>query len=84
MKKNTRSILDEISRVVPSNDINSIVETRANHVITSAINITKMIYESYDEAVADDLVKRFVNSIKTQDLRKFERGIKKLNESNES
>jgi len=84
MKKNTRSILDEISRVVPSTDINSIVETRANHVITSAINITKMIYESYDEAVADDLVKRFVNSIKTQDLRKFERGIKKLNESNES
>lgn len=84
MKKNTRSILDEISRVVPSNDINSIVETRANHVITSAINITKMIYESYDETVADDLVKRFVNSIKTQDLRKFERGIKKLNESNES
>lgn len=84
MKKNTRSILDEISRVVPSTDINSIVETRANHVITSAINITKMIYESYDETVADDLVKRFVNSIKTQDLRKFERGIKKLNESNES
>jgi hypothetical protein len=84
MKKNTRSILDEISRVVPSTDINSIVETRANHVITSAINITKMIYESYDETVADDLVKRFINSIKTQDFRKFERGIKKLNESNES
>ena len=39
-----------------------------------------MIYESYDENVADDLVKRFVNSIKTQDPRKFERGIKKLNE----
>ena len=84
MKKNTRSILEEISRVVPSTDINSIVEARANHVITSAINITKMIYESYDEEVADDLVKRFVNSIKTQDLRKFERGIKKLNESDES
>ena len=41
-----------------------------------------MIYESYDEAVADDLVKRFVNSIKTADPKKFERGIKKLNESN--
>ena len=38
--------------------------------------------ESYDEAVADDLVKRFVNSIKTADPKKFERGIKKLNESN--
>ena len=28
-----------------------------------------MIYETYDEAVADDLIKRFVNSIKTQILK---------------
>ena len=80
MRKQTRSILEEISKVVPRTDVNNVVETRASHVITSAINITKMIYESYDENVADDLVKRFVKSIKTQDPRKFERGIKKLNE----
>ena len=84
MKKQTRSILEEISQVVPTVDVNNVVETRASHVITSAINLTKMIYESYDESVADDLIKRFVNSIKTQDPRKFERGIKKLNESDES
>jgi nitrogenase subunit NifH len=84
MKKNTRSILEEISRVVPSYDKNNIVESRANHVITSAINLTRMIYESYDESTAEDLCKRFVNSIKTQDPKKFERGIKKLNESDES
>jgi|TARA_A100001011_G_scaffold385942_1_gene460861 hypothetical protein len=82
MKKHTRTILQEISRVVPATDMNNLVETRAGHVISSAINVTKMIYESYDEAVADDLVKRFVNSIKTADPKKFERGIKKLNESN--
>lgn len=84
MKKNTRSILEEISRVVPSYDKNNIVESRANHVITSAINLTRMIYESYDESTAEDLCKRFVNSIKSQDPKKFERGIKKLNQSNES
>jgi hypothetical protein len=84
MKKQTRSILQEISRVVPSTDMNNVVEVRVNHVITSAINVSKMIYEAYDEATADDLVKRFINSIKTQDPKKFERGIKKLNESNES
>jgi|TARA_X000000950_G_scaffold253235_1_gene316059 hypothetical protein len=84
MKKQTRSILQEISSVVPSTDMNNVVEIRANHVISSAINVSKMIYESYDEATADDLVKRFINSIKTQDPKKFERGIKKLNESNES
>ena len=80
MKKQTRSILQEISSVVPTTDMNNVVEVRANHVITSSINVIKMICESYDEATADDLVKRFVNSIKTQDPRKFERGIKKLNE----
>tara|TARA_B100000989_G_scaffold298769_1_gene289727 strand:- start:2259 stop:2513 length:255 start_codon:yes stop_codon:yes gene_type:complete len=84
MKKQTRSILQEISSVVPTTDMNNVVEIRANHVITSSINVIKMICESYDEATADDLVKRFVNSIKTQDPKKFERGIKKLNESNES
>jgi len=84
MKKHTRSILEEISKVVPRVDVNNVVEARASHVITSAINLTRMIYESYDESVADDLIKRFVNSIKTQDPRKFERGIKKLNESDES
>lgn len=84
MKKHTRSILQEISRVVPQTDVNNVMESRANHVIASAINLTKMIYETYDESVADDLIKRFVNSIKTQDPKKFERGIKKLNESDES
>jgi hypothetical protein len=81
MKKHTRTILEEISRVVPTSSMNNLVETRAGHVISSAINITKMIYESYDEAVAEDLVKRFVNSIKTADPKKFERGIKKVKES---
>ena len=38
MKKQTRSILDEISRVVPKADTNNLLEARANHVISSAIN----------------------------------------------
>ena len=84
MKKQTRSILDEISRVVPKADTNNLLEARANHVISSAINLTKLIYESYDEPVADDLVKRLHNSIRSQDPRKFERGIKKIIDSDES
>jgi hypothetical protein len=84
MKKQTRSILEEISRVVPKADTNSLLEARANHVISSAINLTKLIYESYDEPVAEDLVKRLINSIRSQDSRKFERGIRKIIESNES
>ena len=84
MKKNTRSILEEISRVVPKSDIHNLLESRASHVISSAINLTKMIYESYDESTADDLVKRLINSIKAQDPKKFERGIKKIIESDES
>ena len=39
-----------------------------------------MIYEVYDEAVADDLVKRFINSTADTRPKNRERGIKKLNE----
>ena len=84
MKKQTRSILVDISSVVPKADTNNLLEARANHVISSAINLTKLIYESYDEPVADDLVKRLHNSIRSQDPRKFERGIKKIIDSDES
>ena len=34
MRKQTRSILEEISKVVPRTDVNNVVETRASHVIT--------------------------------------------------
>ena len=78
MKKKTRSLLEELDTVVCSEDRKRALETRANHVITSAINILEMINESYDADTARELERRLINSIKGRDVKKFTRGIRKI------
>jgi uncharacterized Fe-S cluster-containing MiaB family protein len=77
MKKQTRSILEEIGNMVPAQDRAIVVESRANHVINSAINLIDMIHENFDPDIALELERRFVNSIKGKDAKKFQRGIRK-------
>jgi hypothetical protein len=81
MKKRTRSILDEINSISDQRDRRYIVENTADNVIASASNLIKLINETYDADTSADLVKRFINSIRTQDEMKFRRGIRKANES---
>ena len=78
MRKQTRSILDEISGIVPNRDRNLVIESRANHIISSAINLIQMIKESYDPELADDLERRLINSIRGRDASKFARGLRKI------
>lgn len=77
MKKQTRSILEEIGNMVPVQDRANVVESRANHVINSAINVLGMIHEHFDPDVAAELERRLINSIKGKDAKKFQRGIRK-------
>jgi hypothetical protein len=77
MKKQTRSILEEIGNMVPVQDRASVVESRANHVINSAINVLGMIHEHFEPDVAAELERRLINSIKGKDSKKFQRGIRK-------
>jgi hypothetical protein len=81
MKKRTRSILEEINTISRSRDRKYLIENNASNIIASAINLIEMISESYDDETANDLTKRLVNSIRSQDIKKFERGIKKANAS---
>lgn len=78
MRKQTRSILDEISGIVPNRDRNLVIESRANHIISSAINLIQMIKESYDPKLADELERRLINSIRGRDASKFARGLRKI------
>jgi len=78
LRKQTRSILDEISGIVPNRDRNLVIESRANHIISSAINLIQMIKESYDPELADDLERRLINSIRGRDASKFARGLRKI------
>ncbi|RZD42721.1 MAG: hypothetical protein CXT73_02450 [Methanobacteriota archaeon] len=82
MEKQTKSILEEINSIVPRKDKNMIVESRADHVITSVINLVHLIKETYSEEDAQDLTKRLFNSIKTEDPRKFNRGMNRVKDEN--
>jgi ribosomal protein S13 len=84
MRKQTRSILHELNSMIVEKDRQHVLESRATNVIESAINLINEMHKHYDEAVAGDLERRLLNSIKHQDKNKFVRGIRKVNESNAS
>jgi predicted secreted Zn-dependent protease len=80
MKKQTRSILQELSNL-GSNDNDFLIESSANNIIESAINLMNRINRNYDPVTASELERRFINSIKSGDPRKFKRGMSKVIES---
>ena len=78
MQKRTRSILEELSSMSVQRDKSSLIESRANNVISSAINLLNYIREYYDEDQALELERRLLNSIRSQDPQKFTRGVRRL------
>ena len=81
MKKRTRSILEELNNLDRARNNDLLIETTANNIIESAINLLNRISNTYDENTAGELERRFLNSIKSGDPRKFKRGIQKVIES---
>jgi hypothetical protein len=81
LRKQTRSILDELSSISSGKNTGLVLESRANHIINSAINLLNTIKEQYDEPEAAELERRLLNSIRNQDPDKFIRGLRKVNES---
>jgi hypothetical protein len=81
MKKQTRSILQELNSFSANRDVELVIESRALHVINSAINILDMVKENFDQETALDLERRLLNSIRGSDPDKFRRGIRKIQES---
>jgi hypothetical protein len=80
MRKQTKSILQELNSVVHERDRKHLIESRGNNIIQSAINLIEEIYRNYDEETSGDLERRIINSIKHRDGRKFTRGIDRINE----
>ena len=78
MQKRARSILDELDTLLVHKDRENLVESRASHVIQGAINLINYIREQYDPAQADELERRLINSIRTQEPEKFKRGVRRL------
>ena len=81
MKKRTRSILEELNTVHGNRDNDLFIETTGNNIIESAINLLSRVHSQYDVETASELERRFLNSIKSGDPRKFRRSINKIIES---
>lgn len=78
MQKRTKSILDELAQLPVSKDKENLVESRASHVITGAVNLINYIRENYNAEQAAELERRLINSIRTQDPHKFSRGVRRF------
>ena len=83
MKKITRSLLEELNSVSVKRNSEAVIESRATHVINSAINLLTIIRENFPEEQAYELERRLLNSIRSSDPAKFVRGIRKLRDSKE-
>ena len=59
MKKRTRSILQELNTVSHNRNSDYLIETTANNIIESSINLLNRIAETYDDATANELERRF-------------------------
>ena len=84
MKRHTRSLLEELNDIAIKKDTEAIIESRAAHVIDSAINLITTIKENFEPDVAYELERRLLNSIKASDPAKFTRGIRKLRDAKET
>jgi len=81
MKKRTRSILEELNNLDRARNNDHLIETTGSNIIESAINLLNKISKTYDSETAGELERRFLNSIRTGDPRKFKRSIQKVIES---
>ena len=84
LKRTTRSLLEELNAISHRKDSEAVIESRATHVIDSAINLLKLIKETYEPEKAYELERRLVNSIRGGDSSKFTRSIRRLRDSKET
>ena len=81
MKKHTRSLLEELSSMPLKRDKEEVVESRASHVLDSAIRLITYIRENFDQETAFKLEKKFNSAIKNMDASKFSKGVARIKEN---
>ena len=81
MQNRTRSLLDELTNMPLSKDKEDVVESRASHIIDSAIRLMSFIRENFNPETAYKLEKRFHSSIKNMDSNKFSKGVARIKEN---
>lgn len=82
MKKS--SILTELQQMISSDYKTNIMESRAQHIISSVIHLIEHIERNYSESEADELNRKLINSIKVRDPSKFSKAVKRIKESKDA
>jgi hypothetical protein len=84
VKRSTRSLLEELNNISNKRNSEEAIESRATHVIDSAVNLLNLIREHYTPEQAYELERRMINSIKGGDSGKFVRSIRRLRDNKET
>lgn len=77
MQRKTRSLLEELEAIGQNRDTKHVIENRAQHIITSAINLLEMINKHYDAEKAQVLERKLLSAIKSRDQARFSKSLKK-------
>lgn len=81
MRKRTRSILEELNNFHRVNRNEEFIQSTGANLIDSIVNLFEQINETYDYKTAQDLERRFINSIRAGNNKKFKVGVDKIIES---
>jgi len=80
MEKQFRTIIEALGTIVPTNNKELFIESRAQQVIASARHLIQLLENSFPDEVSDDLTKRLLLAIKNDDSEKFCRKMRQLRE----
>lgn len=78
MQSKTKSLLAELQSMSTPKDMNHLIESRANNVISSAINLLDLIDSHYDKETAELLEKKLLTAIRSRDMTRFAKSLKSL------
>ena len=81
MQKHTRSLLEELSSMPLKRDKEEVVESRASHILESAIRLITYIRENFNQETAFKLEKKFNSAIKNMDASKFSKGVARIKDN---
>ena len=77
MQKRTKSLLEELESIGNNRDINHVIESRANNIISSAINLLELIQRHYDADKAELLEKKLLSAMRGRDAKRFSKSLRK-------
>lgn len=83
MKRQTRSLLEELESIGKNHDTRHIIENRANNIISSAIHLMEVIERNFSVEQAAILEKKLLVAIKNRDQSKFSRSLKRSEDRDE-